>query len=123
MKKLVIALALGFVSLPILAQEGPRKDGDRNPEKRAEMMMQKMAKELDLTDEQIEQLKPILEEFHQEQTEARKADKERHDALREKLAKVLNEEQLKKLDKKMKERKGKMRKHGEKAEPKPEPED
>lgn len=124
MKKLVIALALGLFSLPILAQQGPRKGaGDHNPEQRAEMMIQKMAEELDLTDDQIEQLKPILEEFHKERAEAQKADKERHDAFREKLAKVLNEEQMKKLDEKMKERRGKMRKHRHQAEPKPEPQD
>lgn len=123
MKKLVFALALGIFALPVFAQEGPRDGADRSPEERAKMMVRKMAEELNLNDDQIEAIKPLLVEFHKERAEAKQADKKRHEEMREKLATILTEEQMEKLEAKMKERRKKMRKHRMHAEPQLESQD
>lgn len=123
MKNVVIALVFGMLSLPILAQEGPRDGAKRSPEERAKMMVQKMAESLDLNEDQIEKISPLLIEFHKERAKAHEAEKKSHEDLREKLASILSEDQMEKLDQKMKERRKKRSRGRHHAEPRPEPQD
>lgn len=112
MKKLVFALALGFLSMPIFAQEAPRdRKADVSPEERAQKMVRKMAEHLNLNDEQILELQPLLLKFHQEEMARREAHKESREELKTEMADILDEEQMAKLEKMHEKRRKKMRKH------------
>lgn len=111
MKKLVIALALGMFSLPIFAQEHARNhDEVVSPEERSKQMVQKMTKHLKLSEEQAKALQPLLLDFHKDESQSREERKERHEALKADLTKILDEEQMKKFESKMKHRRKKMHK-------------
>tara|TARA_B100001115_G_scaffold184960_2_gene190172 strand:+ start:5773 stop:6138 length:366 start_codon:yes stop_codon:yes gene_type:complete len=112
MKKLVFALALSLFSAPIFAQMGPcdRSDrADRSPEKRVELRLRKMAEDLNLTDEQIEAVKPILLDFHQAEAKACEERFTRREEVKEKLSEVLSEEQMSQLEKMRQDRREKGR--------------
>lgn len=99
MKKLVFALALSLFTAPIFAQQGPGDKADRTPEERIEMRLRRMAEQLNLSDEQIEAVKPILQDFHQAEAKAREEQKARREEVKEKLSEVLSEEQMSQLEK------------------------
>jgi Spy/CpxP family protein refolding chaperone len=111
MRKSVFALLFGLlISLPSFAQDRadrPDRRADVSPEKKATMMIRKMAEELDLNDQQIIDLQPIFLKFHQEESDDKEDRKARRDELQEELAKVLSKEQMEKLQAKMEERKNK----------------
>jgi len=117
MKKLVIALALGMFSLPIFAQEHARNhDEVVSPEERTKVMVEKMTKHLDLSEDQVKALQPLLLDFHKNESQSREDRKERKEALKADLAEILDEEQMKKFESKMKHRRKKThksRKHQE----------
>ncbi|MCR9152990.1 MAG: hypothetical protein NXI09_02680 [Bacteroidetes bacterium] len=117
MKKLVIALALGMFSLPILAQEHARNhDEVVSPEARSKQMVEKMTKHLNLSEEQAKALQPLLLDFHKNESQSREDRRKRLEALKADLAEILDEEQMKKFESKMKHRRKRMhksRKHQE----------
>lgn len=112
MKKLVLALAIGLFSVPSFAQDcPPHCKEDLSAEQQARKMALRMAARLELSDEQIKELQPVLEEFQKKELQARAEGKQRKEELKSDLAEILDEEQMAKLEKKMEQRKGKMRKH------------
>lgn len=113
MKNLVLAIAIGLFSLPSFAQECPPHRGDKNlsAEQKARKMALHMGARLNLSDEQIKELLPALEEFHKKEEQARAERKQRKEELKADLAEILDEEQMAKMEKKMEQRKGKMRRH------------
>lgn len=113
MKKLVFALALGFLSMPIFAQESRRPDhkADMSPEARTEEMVKKMTKELNLNEEQVLQLQPLLLDFHKEEMASREVHKQRREDLKTELSEILDEKQMAKMEKRHQRRMKKMRKH------------
>jgi len=120
MRKLVFALAMGILTLPAFAQEGHRDMADRTPEERAQMMVRKMAEELNLSDEQIKALTPKLIEFQKEKAQEREAQKARHEEFKAELEAILTEEQMKKFEEQMKARHKRRMKHRARAEHQPE---
>lgn len=131
MKKLFV-VALLVVSLTTFAQEKEKK-GDRknmSPEERTEMRVEKMTKELDLNETQQKQVKELLasqkenrEEFIEKRKEiketAEKATKEQRaemkakmeenkEAIKSKMKTILTDEQYKKWESNMEEKKEKM---------------
>ncbi len=110
MKKLVLALMLGCFSLPIFAQDGIHRKADISPEDRAAKMVRKMAEQLNLNDDQIKDLQPVLLKFHQAEAEAQEERKERRNALKADMEKILTEEQMAKMDEMMEKHKAKLRK-------------
>jgi len=78
---------------------------------RTEMMLQKIQEKLELSDEQVNQIKPILENFKEQMhalisdenvEDKRAAKKELMEAQKEKLSKILSEEQMGQLHEIMK---------------------
>ena len=131
MKKLFV-VALLVVGLTTFAQEKEKK-GDRknmSPEERTEMRVEKMTKELDLNETQQKQVKELLasqkenrEEFIEKRKEiketAEKATKEQRaemkakmeenkEAIKSKMKTILTDEQYKKWESNMEEKKEKM---------------
>ena len=131
MKKLLV-IALLVVGLTTFAQEKGKR-GDRknmSPEERTEMRVEKMTKELDLNETQQKQVKELLasqkenrEEFIEKRKEiketAEKATKEQRaemkakleenkEAIKSKMKTILTDEQYKKWESNMEEKKTKM---------------
>ena len=103
-------LAALLASLPLLlAQPDPSSDGDRPRPRTVEERLDRMKKDLELTEEQVTKIKPILAEAREKMDELRgKLDNDR-DALREqgkaiwdetraKIDEVLTADQRKKAD-------------------------
>lgn len=111
MKKLVFALTFGLLSMPIFAQEAAKdRRADVSPEERAQKMVRKMAEHLNLNDEQIQELQPLLLKFHQEEMARREAHKKSREELKAEMADILDEEQMAKMEKMHEKRRSKMRK-------------
>ena len=137
MKNLFV-VALLVIGLTTFAQEKGKK-GDRknmSPEERTEMRVEKMTKELDLNEAQQEQVKELLasqkedrEEFIEKRKEIRetaeKATKEQRaemkakmeekkEAMKTKMKAILTDDQYKKWESNLEERKEKMTEKREK---------
>ncbi len=123
------AIILGFslASAPAKAQQsggqeaqgqaGPRAGGRMNPEEQ----LQRLAKDLNLTDDQKGQIKPILEERHDKmqklfsdeslsQGDRRSKMREIFEASNKKIRDVLNDDQKKKFDEMQARRRERMEK-------------
>lgn len=109
MKKLVLILMMAVFALPAMAQHHHGEKADRTPEKRLEMKLRKMAEHLNLNDEQIAQIKPLMAAHQQKEQAHRQEAKAMREAFKADLAKVLSEEQMQELDKLHEKRKHKMR--------------
>jgi len=109
MKKLVLILMMAGFVIPATAQHHHRDKADRSPEKRIEMKLRKMAEHLNLNDEQIAEIKPLMEQLQEKEEAHRKAGKEMHEAFKADLAEVLSDEQMEELEKRHEKRKHKMR--------------
>ena len=118
-----VALVLGFAlaGAPARAQEAGGQEGKAQGGPRGRPMMspedqlKRLAKDLDLTDDQMGQLKPILEERHEKMqklfSDESLSEEDRRAKMREtseennkKIRDVLNEDQKKKFDEMMQER-------------------
>lgn len=118
LKKIVLTLVVLFIGISLNAQKGQKQ---ADPEKR----LAKIAQELDLSDDQIESLKPIFEKYHNQMEtlknaegdrEDKKADRKKlKDAQKEEVSKILTAEQLTKFKEMKKDRKGKKAKKGTRA--------
>ncbi len=120
MKKWIVMITLiaGLGSV-LQAQERNRREID--PEKAAERMTERMTKELDLTPEQAQAVKPINLEFVTKAKEIRNSEAGKEDkkaqleALRKenetKMASVLTPEQMEKYREMIEKQKEKMREH------------
>lgn len=86
MNKKIIAIALAFV-LPLTAAAFPGSGEGRHHGKR----MERLTKELNLTDEQRTQLETVFKEQHEKY-------KTIHEETRGRMKEVLTEEQMTKLD-------------------------
>lgn len=128
MKKYVLVIALAISGLTFAQEKGKFKDA--SPEERAEMQTKKMTNDLTLNKDQEEKVNAILKEHHssleakkeeikKEQIEAKKERrqkamsemKESREELKEKLKKVLTEEQYKKWETLQNERVEKVKNH------------
>ena len=100
MKKYLVAVFVMFIALPLYAGEKGGPKGMRGWEKRCENRIEKLAEELNLTAEQQESLKKIMEESRVQVESKMKAMKEEVKALKEaaerKIDSVLTDEQRKK---------------------------
>lgn len=124
-----LAMVLGFALsvVPARAQEGggaggqgqgaPRGRGIMNPEEQ----LNRLAKELDLTDDQKAQIKPILEDRHEKMQklfadeslspeDRRSKMREIFEASNKKIRDVLNDDQKKKFDEMQAKRRERMEK-------------
>ncbi|RAR69268.1 DUF4890 domain-containing protein [Flavobacterium aciduliphilum] len=132
MKKLFL-VALAVVGMTTFAQE-PKRDMKEKltPEQRVEFQVKKMAKDLSLTDKQIEQVRALVKkevdkrEAKRAEMEARRAENQRPtkeekdarrdemkanaEAMKAEMKKILTAEQYAKWEQKLAERKEKMMK-------------
>ncbi|WP_101759958.1 Spy/CpxP family protein refolding chaperone [Oceanicoccus sp. KOV_DT_Chl] len=99
MRTLIICLALSLFSITGLA-------GDRQ-----DKMLHKLTKKLDLTEQQVVEVKSIMDEQQAERKEIRKAMEALHAATVEKMSVVLTPEQLEKFKRMEKKRDHKKDKH------------
>lgn len=110
MKKLVLALMAVVLSLPAMAQEGPKKHHHEklSKEERVAQRLEKMTKHLQLSEEQRKELEPLLLSFHQEEEQSRADRHERKEKLKAEMANILDEKQWAKMEEHLKDRKDKM---------------
>ena len=80
---LVVLGALVIAAAPALAQHGWRGHGLHHGPHDAEFMLQHMATELELTDEQLDQAQQILDQHESENEAARQSVRSAHDVLAE----------------------------------------
>lgn len=130
MKTIIVTVALVFTSLTF-AQKGEMKRERMKPEEKIEKQLEKMTSELNLTDEQQQKIKPLLEaqsknrEAKKEEMKDLKANgeklspedrlkmreemKENQSEMKNNLAKILSAEQMEKWENHQNERKEKMK--------------
>lgn len=130
MKTIIVTVALVFTSLTF-AQKGEMKREKMKPEEKIEKQLEKMTSELNLTDEQQQKIKPLLEaqaknrEAKKEEMKDLKANgeklspenrlkmreemKENQSEMKNNLAKILSAEQMEKWENHQNERKEKMK--------------
>lgn len=103
MKKLVFSLLMiAGLSLGASAQE---KGPEHNPQQRLEKMTKHLTEELNLTAEQQEKLKVVLEDRQRLRQEDHARHKEEREQMKAKLKEFLTAEQMEKLEKIHRERK------------------
>ncbi len=108
MKKLLMIATISSLSIiTVFAQRGPGGDS-MTPEKRAERMTNRMAKQLELNDEQQKQVYGIYLEHanqrHVERENRRAEMQKQHNQQRDRIESVLNPEQKEKLEELKEER-------------------
>ncbi len=126
MKKLMMMLfAATFTFATAQAQDGRKEMKHKNPEEKAQMMTERMKKNLNLTDDQVARVNEIhlqqarkmaeVREKHGDNREAARAEmKGMREETNKRYAAVLTPEQLAKKDELKKERKEKMKaRHGD----------
>jgi periplasmic protein CpxP/Spy len=125
-----LAMVLGFALsvVPARAQEGGGQEGQGKgtPERRRMMnpeeQLNRLAKDLNLTDDQKGQVKPLLEDRHEKmqklftdeslsQEDRRAKMREIFEASNKKIRDVLNDDQKKKFDEMQTRRRERMEKH------------
>lgn len=110
MKKLVAALALSLLFvLPSFAQHKQDRFKDLDPQERVDKMMQRMSKELNLTEAQQKEIAPLLLAQQEKRMAERKRKKVEHQQMVEKMNAILSPEQFESFQKHHKKREGMQR--------------
>lgn len=107
MKKLIALLGLSVLFvLPSFAQQELKEQRfkDRDPKEMAEKMTARMGEKLNLTEAQLQQIEPLILEFHQKEIEARKAHRAERKNFVSQMKEILTEEQFAKFEKHFKQR-------------------
>tara|TARA_R110002124_G_scaffold64933_4_gene177035 strand:+ start:544 stop:936 length:393 start_codon:yes stop_codon:yes gene_type:complete len=100
-KNILVLLLVVAINTVGFAQKGKEKD----PEKMAQMVTEKMTKKLELTEDQQKAVYEANLKMLKEKQEIQKQMKANREAHKAELSKVLSEEQMAKLEKKMEGRK------------------
>ncbi|HYN15347.1 MAG TPA: hypothetical protein VES66_06110 [Terriglobales bacterium] len=125
-RSLVVVFAFAALSLPALAQGAPAgasEEGRHHGMPSVDERLQHMTKMLNLSDDQQAKVKPILQDEHSQMASLKQdtsmSQQDRHtkfeqihDATKQKIRGVLNDEQKAKFDSMHARHKGHMGKHG-----------